>query len=56
MVWDDVVKDWIPRFGYKKAVAEQTKNWMMPYKVSRGASNMWSLRTRHGSEIIFEFP
>lgn len=32
MMWDDVVKDWIPRFGYKKAVAEQTKNWMMPYK------------------------
>ena len=24
---------WVPRFGYKKAKAEQEKNWMMEYKV-----------------------
>jgi len=33
-VWDDVVKNWIPRYGYKKAKAEEEKNWMMEYKVS----------------------
>ena len=32
MVWDDVVKEWVPRFGYKKAKAEVEKNWLMPYK------------------------
>lgn len=32
LVWDDVVKEWIPRFGYKKAVAETEKNWVMEYK------------------------
>ena len=32
-VWDDVVKDWVPRFGYKKAKAETEKNWLMEYKV-----------------------
>lgn len=32
MVWDDVVKEWIPRFGYKKAKAETEKNWVMEYK------------------------
>ena len=31
-VWDDVVKEWVPRFGYKKAQAEAQKNWMMEYK------------------------
>ncbi len=31
-VWDDVVKEWVPRFGYKKAKAEAQKNWMMEYK------------------------
>merc|ERR1712141_570049 len=31
-VWDDVVKDWVPRFGYKKAKAETEKNWLMEYK------------------------
>ena len=33
LVWDDVVKEWVPRFGYKKAKAEVEKNWLMPYKV-----------------------
>jgi len=32
LVWDDVVKEWVPRFGYKKAQAELKKNWMMEYK------------------------
>ena len=32
MVWDDAVKEWIPRFGYKKAKAETEKNWIMEYK------------------------
>ena len=35
MVWDDVVKDWVPRFGYKKAKAEVEKNWAMEWKVIR---------------------
>ena len=33
MVWDDVVKEWVPRFGYKKAKAEVEKNWAMEWKV-----------------------
>lgn len=33
LVWDDVVKEWVPRYGYKKAKAEERKNWMMEYKV-----------------------
>ena len=33
LVWDDVVKEWVPRFGYKKAKAETEKNWLMEYKV-----------------------
>ena len=32
MVWDDIVKEWVPRFGYKKAKAEAEKNWVMEYK------------------------
>ena len=34
MVWDDVVKNWVPRFGFKKVKAEEEKNWMMHYKVA----------------------
>ena len=34
LVWDDVVKEWVPRFGYKKAKAETEKNWLMEYKVN----------------------
>ena len=33
LVWDDQVKEWLPKFGYKKAQAEQKKNWMMEIKV-----------------------
>ncbi len=36
LVWDDVVKNWIPRYGYKKVQAEEEKNWMMEYKVNCG--------------------
>jgi len=32
LVWDDQVREWIPKFGYKKAQAEQKKNWMMEIK------------------------
>jgi len=32
LVWDDVVSKWVPQFGYKKVVAEQEKNWMIPVK------------------------
>ena len=32
LVWDDKVKEWIPRFGYKKAKAETEKNWLVEYK------------------------
>jgi len=32
LVWDDQVKEWLPKFGYKKAQAEQKKNWMMEIK------------------------
>ena len=40
MVWDDIVKEWVPRFGYKKAKAEAEKNWLMEYKASY---NIWTL-------------
>ena len=36
LVWDDQVKEWLPKFGYKKAQAEQKKNWMMEIKVRYG--------------------
>eukprot|EP00092_Neocalanus_flemingeri_P013963 GFUD01015061.1.p1 GENE.GFUD01015061.1~~GFUD01015061.1.p1 ORF type:complete len:365 (-),score=117.49 GFUD01015061.1:476-1570(-) len=32
LVWDDVVSKWVPQFGYKKAQAENDKNWMIPLK------------------------
>lgn len=32
LVWDDQVREWLPKFGYKKAQAEQKKNWMMEIK------------------------
>ena len=35
LVWDDQVREWVPRFGYKKAKAEQQKTWMMEIKVGR---------------------
>lgn len=27
-VWDDVLKRWVPRFGYRKIAAEKEKNWV----------------------------
>ncbi len=36
VVWDDAVRQWVPRYGYKKARAEEQKNWMMPYKGDAG--------------------
>merc|ERR1711997_1171787 len=41
MVWDDVVKEWIPRFGYKKAKAETEKNWVMEYKEGDDQDLVW---------------
>ena len=32
VVWDDVVKKWVPQFGYKKKQAEDEKNWVIPIK------------------------
>jgi len=32
LVWDDVVKKWVPQFGYKKKQAENEKNWCIPIK------------------------
>ncbi|CAG0889302.1 unnamed protein product [Darwinula stevensoni] len=29
LVWDEELKQWVPRFGYKKVKAEKTKNWVM---------------------------
>ncbi|XP_034247896.1 ribosome biogenesis regulatory protein homolog [Thrips palmi] len=30
--WDEVLKKWIPRFGYKKAAAEKEKDWVIELK------------------------
>ncbi|XP_057366161.1 ribosome biogenesis regulatory protein homolog [Daphnia carinata] len=27
--WDEELKKWVPRFGYKKALAEKEKNWVV---------------------------
>jgi len=32
VVWDDTVQDWVPNYGYKKAKADEVKNWMMHAK------------------------
>jgi regulator of ribosome biosynthesis len=29
LVWDDLVKDWVPRYGYKRAAAEHEKDWVL---------------------------
>ena len=50
MVWDDVVKNWVPRFGFKKVKAEEEKNWMMHYKVG---SN-WYSSFASGEVFIFD--
>jgi regulator of ribosome biosynthesis len=31
-VWDDVVQQWVPQFGYKKNKVEAQKNWCIPIK------------------------
>ena len=50
VVWDDVVKNWVPRFGFKKVKAEEEKNWMMHYKV--GSS--WYSSFASGEVFIFD--
>lgn len=32
MVWDEIVKEWVPQFGYKKKVVEDKKNWCIEIK------------------------
>jgi regulator of ribosome biosynthesis len=32
VVWDDVVQQWVPQFGYKKNKVEAQKNWCIPIK------------------------
>uniref|UniRef100_A0A0K2U6W8 Ribosome biogenesis regulatory protein n=1 Tax=Lepeophtheirus salmonis TaxID=72036 RepID=A0A0K2U6W8_LEPSM len=32
LVWEDAVREWVPRFGYKKAQAEVKKTWVMELK------------------------
>lgn len=32
MVWDDVVKEWVPQFGYKKIKVDEKKTWCIPLK------------------------
>nr|ACO10498.1 Ribosome biogenesis regulatory protein homolog [Caligus rogercresseyi] len=32
LIWDDAVREWVPRFGYKKAQAEVKKTWVMEMK------------------------
>jgi regulator of ribosome biosynthesis len=32
VVWDEVVKQWVPQYGYKKKVVEDQKNWCIPIK------------------------
>ncbi|KAK2727717.1 ribosome biogenesis regulatory protein homolog [Artemia franciscana] len=30
LIWDEELNRWVPRFGFKKALAEKEKNWVMP--------------------------
>lgn len=32
LIWDDIVKKWVPQFGYKKKQVENEKNWCIPIK------------------------
>ena len=34
VVWDEVVKQWVPQYGFKKKVVEDQKNWCIPIKVN----------------------
>jgi len=29
LVWDEIVKGWVPRYGYRKAEAEHEKDWVL---------------------------
>jgi len=29
VIWDEMVKKWVPRFGYQRAVAEHAKDWLI---------------------------
>lgn len=29
LTWDDQLKQWIPRYGYKRAAAEKEKDWVL---------------------------
>ncbi|KAG0438398.1 hypothetical protein HPB47_017030 [Ixodes persulcatus] len=29
LVWDETIKDWRPRYGYKRALVEKQKNWVV---------------------------
>jgi len=31
-VWDEIVNEWVPQFGYKKKIVEDKKNWMIEIK------------------------
>ena len=31
-MWDDLVQQWVPQFGYKKNKVEAQKNWCIPIK------------------------
>jgi regulator of ribosome biosynthesis len=32
VVWDEIVKKWVPQFGYGKKKVEEEKNWCIPIK------------------------
>lgn len=38
LVWDDAVREWIPKYGYKKAQAEVQKTWCIEAKGNEGPS------------------
>ncbi|CAL8093754.1 unnamed protein product [Orchesella dallaii] len=29
LIWDEIVKKWVPRFGYRRAEAEHAKDWLL---------------------------
>jgi len=31
-VWDEIVNEWVPQFGYKKKIVEDQKNWVIEIK------------------------
>lgn len=30
LTWDQTLRKWVPRYGFKKAAAEKEKNWLLP--------------------------